>query len=411
MEQIKLNFKKNLSIHVLGIIISLLLFVSCDESRIGQNPIDNMPPSTVTNVQAEAIPGGAKISYTLPKETDISYVICEYLFKNEKKIVRSSIYSNEIIVEGLGEIAPCEFTLYLVDHSENRSLPYNGSFVPLEPPHQTIFKTITIDPDFGGVVIRWTNETKALIGAFLFAMNDDGEWVERDLVFSSVENEKRSIRGYNTNERLFGISLVDRFGNTTDTLIMSAIPLYEKELDKKKFKDGHLLGDNFTSHNSRPISNIWDGNLSVIWHTVPDAGFTPPQTFTIDLGIKAKLSRFMLWNRSETYYYGQHNPRYFEVWATDVLSHDISDPYWRGTEWKNEWVMLGDFEVVKPSGLPLGQVTDEDRAVQDAGFEFIFESGVGEMRYVRFVVKETWARTAALHIREVSFFGDDGIRE
>ncbi|WP_080905467.1 DUF5000 domain-containing lipoprotein [Parabacteroides sp. Marseille-P3160] len=411
MRQIALKLGERFLLRYIAGIIMVILITSCDEDRVGQNPIDSIPPSSITHVQTEALPGGGKIYYDLPKETDISYVICEYMFKGEKKIVRSSIYNNYLIVEGLGEIAPCEFTLYLVDHSENRSEPYVGSFTPLEPPYQSIFKTITMEPSFGGVIIRWQNETNALIGAFLYAMGDSGQWEERDLVFSSVEEEKRAIRGYDTKERLFGVSLLDRFGNTTDTLILPAIPLYEKELDKKKFKDGHLLGDNTTSHNGRPIQNIWDGSLTVLWHTVPDAGFTPPQTFTIDLGVEAQLSRFMLWSRGESYYYNQHNLRYFEVWGAKELSHDINDTYWSGTEWQNEWVKLGDFEVIKPSGLPLGQVTDEDKAAQDAGFEFTFEQGVGEIRYVRFVVKETWARTAAMHINEVSFFGDDGIRD
>ncbi len=401
----------NLSTSIIFIASIFIFIISCNEDRIGQNPIDDIAPTSVTNVQITALPGGAKISYDLPNETDISYVMCEYMFKSKKKISRSSIYTNYVIIEGLEEIVPCEFTLYLVDHSENKSEPYVGSFTPLEPPYQSIFKTITIEPDFGGVVIRWHNENNVLIGAFLYAMNDNGEWEEKDLIFSTVQEGKCSIRGYNTEERLFGVSLLDRFGNTSDTLIVSAIPLYEKELDKKKFKDAHLLGDNTTSHNNRPIENIWDGDLSVIWHTVPDAGFTPPQTFTIDLGVKAKLSRFILWNRGESYYYGQHNPRYFEVWGASELSRDRDDAYWKGNEWKKEWVLLGDFEVIKPSGLPLGQVTEEDKAAQDAGFEFIFESGVGEIQYVRFVVKETWARTAALHINEVSFFGDDGNRE
>src|SRR5690606_1585241 len=145
-------------------------------------------------------------------------------------------------------------------------------FVPLEAPFKTVFKTITVEPDFGGVVIRWVNETKALIGAFLYAMNDEGEWEEYDLVYSSVAEERRSIRGYNTDERKFGVSLIDRFVNTTDTLVVNTVPLFEKLLDKRKFKDGHLMGDNYTSHTSRPISNIWDGSIDVIWHTVPDGG-------------------------------------------------------------------------------------------------------------------------------------------
>lgn len=393
---------------IVGIITLFLVLVSsCSEDRVGQNPTDNTPPERISHVQIEPLPGGAKISYDLPKNTDISYVRCDYLFKGEKKEARSSIYNNYVLVEGLGEIEPCEFSLYLVDHSENQSEPYTDSFTPLEPPYQTIFKTISMEPDFGGVTIRWKNENKAIIGAFLLAVNDEGEWDEYDLVFSALKDDKHSIRGYNTDKRLFGVSLVDQFGNTTDTLKFSAIPLYEKELDKKKFKEGYLNGDNNSVNGSRPLKNIWDGNLSVIWHTNANAGFTPPQTFTIDLGVNAQLSRFLLYNRYD-FSYAQHNPRFFEIWGTKDFSHDVHDEFWKGEAWKDEWTLLGDYEVVKPSGLPLGQVTEEDKAAEKAGFEFMFESGAGEFRYLRFVVKETWARTSALHINEVTIFGDDG---
>lgn len=409
MKQNIIKLRKLSSCVFLAIILTLAS--SCDEDRVGQNPVDNVPPEGIKNVQIEALAGGAKIIYDLPNEVDISYVICEYMFKGETKVVRSSIYSNFIIVEGLPDIAPCKFTLYLIDHSENKSQPYTGLFTPLEPPHITISKTVTMEPDFGGVVIRWNNISNTLIGAFLYAMNDNGEWEETDLVFSTITEEKRSIRGYNTDERQFGVCIIDRFGNTSDTIVVTAIPLYEKQLDKKKFKDGHLLGDNITSSNARTIENIWDGTLDIIWHTSATASLTPPQYFTIDLGVNAQLSRMMLWNRQDGYNFSQHNVRFFEVWGTTELTHGINDSYWTGNNWKDNWVMLGDFEQIKPSGLPPGQNTDEDIAATNAGSEFIFELGVGEMRYLRFIVKETWGRTAALHIAEVSIFGDDGIRE
>lgn len=169
------------------------------------------------------------------------------------------------------------------------------------------------------------------------------------------------------------------------------------------------MGDNYTSHTSRPISNIWDGSIDVIWHTVPDGGFTPPQTFTIDMGVQAKLSRMMLWNRQDGFIFNQHNLRYFEVWGTNELTHGINDPHWTSDAWKDDWVLIGDFEQIKPSGLPLGQTNADDAAATIAGSEFVFEPGVGEVRYLRFVVKETWARTAAIHIAEVSIYGDDGL--
>ncbi|MFA6702687.1 MAG: DUF5000 domain-containing lipoprotein, partial [Dysgonamonadaceae bacterium] len=109
--------------------------------------------------------------------------------------------------------------------------------------------------------------------------------------------------------------------------------------------------------------------------------------------------------------FSQHNVHLFEVWGAKELSRDRNNSYWLGNEWKDEWVLLGDFEQIKPSGLPLGQSNADDVAATVAGSEFIFESGVDKIRYIRFVVKETWARTAAMHIAEVTIFGDDGIRD
>lgn len=413
MKKMILNRQKFLFVFKVIGVMAIMCFgaISCGDDRVGQNPVDNVPPSPISQVSVQALPGGAKISYKLPNDKDISYVRCEYMFNGEKKEVRSSVYNNGLVVNGLSDVKPCNFTIYLVDHSENQSEPYSGSFTPLEPPYKMIFKTISMQPDFGGVTIRWKNENKVLIGAFLLAQNDIGEWEEYDLVYSSKEEDKQSIRGYNTDKRRFGVTLVDEFGNRSDTIVYTTIPIYEKELDKKKFKDGYLNGDNNSVSNGRSLSNIWDGDRNKIWHTDASSSFTIPQYFTIDLGVEAELSRFVLFNRTD-FSYKQHNPRYFEVWGTRELENpDHNDEYWKNGPWRDNWVLLGDFEVVKPSGLPLGQETEEDKVAEKNGFEFMFESSVGKIRYLRFVVKETWARTTALHINEVDIFGNDGYVE
>lgn len=395
-------------------IISLLILLtvsSCKEEMIGQPATDGTPPSSVSNIEVQATPGGAIITYDLPNEDDISYVLCEYINnKGEKKVARSSVYQNSLIVEGLVEVTPVDFSLFLVDHSENKSQATKGAFTPMEPNFATAFETIEYAPDFGGVIFNWKNVNNDVLGFFLYALNDDGTWKENDLSFSTKSLDKRSIRGYDAVDRKFGIQVMDRFGNKTDTMIINAVPLYEKILDKKKFSDGYLLGDNNTNHGNRPLSNIWDGDVNKIWHTVPTAPYSMPETFTIDLGVNALLSRMVLWNRLD-YSYAQHNPRYFEVWGSNTLSHDRLDDYWKTDAWKDEWTLLGDFEEIKPSGLPYGQKTNEDVAAERAGFEFIFEPGVGKMRYLRFVVKETWQKTQAIHFGELSIFGDDGIKE
>jgi hypothetical protein len=71
--------------------------------------------------------------------------------------------------------------------------------------------------------------------------------------------------------------------------------------------------------------------------------------------------------------------------------------------------MFGDFEIVKPSGLPMGTISDEDKSVANAGHEFYMP--ITSVRYLRFVVKSTWVgdKDNAITIHEISFYGNDGI--
>ena len=126
-------------------IMTLLIvsITSCDEEKIGQTPTDNIPPQPISNVSVESLPGGAKISYELPQETDISYVKGEYLFQGERRITRASVYNNYMIIEGLGNTNPVDITLYTVDHSENTSTPVKASFTPGIPPIHDIFTSMS----------------------------------------------------------------------------------------------------------------------------------------------------------------------------------------------------------------------------------------------------------------------------
>ena len=400
------------------LVMFFVLAVSCKEDRIGQTPTDGTSPSSITDVRIEATPGGAVITYKLPNESDISYVYCEYKSKGETHSERSSVYSNKVEIMGLPDMSPRDFTLYLVDHSENRSVAYTGSFTPLEPPYQTIFKSLTAQADFGGITAFWENETKALIGAYMLVRGDHGEWENYDLAFSTLATDKRSIRGYNTDERDFGLVLKDRWENYSDTFVYRTKPIYEEELNKKKFTDAAFNGDNNTTYNSRPVTHVWNGINSNategLWHSIPgDARGVPPQTFTIDMGVEADLSRMMLFNRTD-FSYNQHNPRLFKVWGMLNPPANRNDTYWdprSGNPWREDMILLGDFEVVKPSGSPRGTQTAEDTAAEAAGFEFIFESGVGKIRYLRFEITETFGNTAALHIQEITIYGNDGIDE
>jgi hypothetical protein len=388
-----------------------LWIMSCSEDKVGQPPKDSIPPSPVFNVQIEELPGGAMLMYELPNEPDISYVKGEFLFQGEKRVVRSSIYSNYLIVEGLGSVEPVEISLYLVDHSENVSEPVSRTFTPRRPPIESILESMELVADFSGCNVAWENPLGIEIGVFFFAADDEGALEEVDVLFTPAMKYNYTMRKkegqFGTDERLFAVTIMDKWGNTSDTVQAIITPFLEKQIDKTRFLEVGLPYDNTTVNNNRPLRNTWDGNTGSIWHTVAGAITVSPQFFTIDLGIEAKLSRFMLWNRGESYYYNQHNPQFFEVWGTKELKTGEPEEYWY-EDWKNDWELLGDYEVVKPSGSPLGTVTADDRAIADAGFQFPFPLSGEAARYVRFVVKQTFMNTLALHIAEITFFGSDG---
>jgi hypothetical protein len=381
--------------------------LSCSELPTGQIPTDNIPPSPVTNVKIEPTYGGAHVTYTLPHEEDISYVKCEFVYNGKLRVVRSSIYKNYLDVDGIGDPEEIELKISVVDHSENSSAVHVEKFMPLDSPMKAVLNSFRIEPAFGGVKVSWENPVKMMVGISFLAANDYGEMELKDMIFSSLSTGSKSLRGFDTDRRIFALSITDKYGNVSDTFKLKIEPLYEAILDKKKFTDAHLQGDNFSVSNGRPIQNIWDDNLNVIWHTLADAGYSIPQYFSVDLGMTAQLTRVVVYNRSD-YYYAQHNLRRFDIWGTDVLANaNIEDPYYNNDSWKADWKLLAECEIIKPSGSSSGTNTPEDLAAHNAGFEFELTQNVAKMRYIRFVVHETWARTPALHISEISVFGDD----
>jgi hypothetical protein len=387
--------------------------VSCTEPPMGQTSVDNVPPPPVENMDIEPLPGGGKVTYDLPSnEKDISYVKCEYTYKGEKWVVHSSIYNNYLVIEGLGSIDPITATVYVVDHSENVSQGLSKTFTPEAPPWETIFASVKISPIFGGVAITWTNETMTEIGVTVFAEDSTGVMQEGQTKFSRDLHGELSFRGYDSVECRFAVQITDKWGNVSSIKDTVVTPLFERLLDKKKFQEVALPGDNTSIGYNSPIVRFWDDNDGTIWHTLEGAFMPFPMYITIDLGVTVKFSRMTLRARNN-YYYHNHTFRTFEVWGAKDYKHDMPAEYWTGDEWKNDgdWEMLGDYEIKRPSGLtdPSGNPGGEDSALGQAGFPFNVPIDKEPLRYIRFVIKSTWS-SGALHMAEVYFYGDDGTR-
>ena len=65
---------------------------------------DGIKPGVVTNVQVTNLPGAASITYTLPKDADLQYVLAEYSINSTTtRQAKTSRYSDTIQVDGFNK--------------------------------------------------------------------------------------------------------------------------------------------------------------------------------------------------------------------------------------------------------------------------------------------------------------------
>jgi hypothetical protein len=381
---------------------------SCQELPHIQTPTDNTPPPPLTDVKAESLPGGAKITYKLPDgDNDISYVKAEYIYKDEKRIERTSIYCDSLKIEGLNSIEPLSVNVYVVDHSQNVSAPVSVSFTPDTPPIETIFNSVNLVSDFGGIKVLWTNQTATEIGITVFVEDSLGNMQETDTRFSRDVEGELVFRGFDPIEVRVAIRITDKWGNISELKEIVITPLFEKAIDKTKFAAANLPGDIGTPANF-PFNRLFDGDISGTSIWVSETAEAFPIYTSLDLGTTAKLSRFRLWGQPR-FWYSNVGFRVFEVWGANEVKRNEPDSYWSSGDWKNDWVKLNDYEVRRPSGGmdPIGSPTGEDLEAAQNGWEFLVPFEKPPCRYIRFIVHTVWSSGMILCMAEVSFWGDD----
>jgi hypothetical protein len=397
--------KLNIIIQIVAVAGSLTM--SCTELPHTQTPIDNVPPAALSNVQVESLPGGAKFTYEVPNEKDISYVKAEYTYKGEKKTVRASIYNNSLIIEGFGSVEPVDVTLYVVDHSDNISEGIAKTFTPDTPPIETVFQSVKILPSFGGIVVTWLNELATEIGITVFSEDEKGIMREGDTRYSKETKGEITFRGFDSSEeKHFAVRITDKWGNVSEIKDGRVTPLVERELDKKLWSAMEFPGDNTSANAGRVFSNCWDGSKTVIWNT--GGGAFVPTYLTIDCGVEIRFSRMVFFARIEFEYYTS-TWKQIELWGAKDYKRDQPVEYWTGNEWKTDgtWEHLGDFEFLRPSGetVPVRPATGIDLEYAQKGFEFNVPLEKEPLRYVRIVVTEVIGNSSTQEMAEFYFYG------
>ncbi len=378
------------------------LTLSCSEDDLNQHsPIEKggPKPANVTGVKVENKSGAAVITYQLPDDPNLQYVLAEYETNKVQREAKTSRYNDTLYVDGFHKEGEYDITLYTVSKSEVKSDPLNVKVHPTTPAYRNVAGTIQLMDDFGGVNVLFDNPEQAKIALVVVTKDANGDLIPVESFYTQNQTGNFSVRGYDTTPRTFGVYVKDRWNNYSDTLFQEITPMFETRLDKTKYRPYVLPLDQGPGW-GWVMTNFWDNNLGTGFHTL-QGGEPRPHRFTFDLGVTAKLSRFKLLQRTGDYLYMHGNPKEFVLYGSDVAPNPSGS--WEG------WTTLLHCHSIKPSGLPTGQNTEDDRlhamGTDGLGEEFIFPLSAPPVRYIRMEIVKNWGNTDFFHAMEITFWG------
>lgn len=391
-------------------VLSLLLFCSCeDNSEVSYGGVwdsDPLDKFTVTPIN-----GGAKIEYNIPKDPDILYIMAEYERNGRVFTEKSSVHKNYLYIEGFHSVDRVLVTLYKVDKKERRSEPLNIEFEPLESVVNIAEKSLTMRPDFGGIVASWLNPQVTELGVRLMVRDtlDLDNLTTHEVYYSTLENEVHAFRGFESVENIFAICFEDKWGNVSDTISLTTTPFFETMINKPWFDMRSTIPyDNISMYNNLPIEKMWDGIVNTGFNGYRSNPGSSGISFTFDLGKIVKISRIVQHSYHNNTPYGHSNINEVEVWATDKLDYNKlpNTSYWLDetsviegrihsvnpeTEipsltFKDEWEYLGWFSQPRYD-LMVPRDTQAERDLAENGFEWEIPSEAKPVRYIRVFVR------------------------
>lgn len=395
--------------------LGLTTFLSCNQESdiIGQTSLDSVAPGIITNATVKNGPGSAKVSYVLPADADVSYVKATY--KVNDKVTRTAIasyYNNELLLEGFGEVKPYTVTIVTVDQSRNESAPVEVVVNPEMAPVQVARQSLIVVKDFGGINIQWLNPDKKNLNIEVDVndLKNNGFFVQNNVIYSAEAVGNVNVRGFAPVVRTFRITIVDRWGNRSEPFLIEIIPFEEIKIDLTKIATPTI---NFAALTTNPIPMLYDGILPTTPNTgnglIANSPWTLPggpavirPQVTMDFGKKVKLSRMLQWQRNQTnqnYLYNHLNTKTFKVYGSNTApSADVND--------YTGWILIQDGEIVKPSGLPLGQLSTADTQQAAAGHLMNFSIDTPAYRYFRYELTNNWSGNLRFQVAELQIFGN-----
>lgn len=404
------------------VLLCIATVFSCEEDKMSSLITDDgiaPGPVVVDASSVENLAGASKITYNLPDDEDLLYVVAEYQRGANEEIssVKSSVFNSSLTVEGFSEASEYNVTLYAVDQSGNKSVGASVVINPEEPPYKSVCGTLTYAPDYGGIRLKWENPEEGDVTIEIYSENESGGLIFKDAVYSSAQDGERLVLGLEAVETNFVFIIRDRFNNKCGQIKATITPLYIELFDRVNYQAVYQTHDTPSDY-GWILPRVYDGTKGDNgYHSPPNwkdpDGVLPeyidwsyngvpitPAMITLDIGSISQVYRFKFWPRLGNYMYRHGNPWLFDLWGSDHLNADGSFDGWT--------LLLEDAMVIKPSGQPDNDNTAEDIEAAEAGFNFDISPDMPKVRYIRFVQKVAQNRTnSLLHISEMEFYGDN----
>ena len=387
----------------------VLAWTGCKKQDInGLIEHNGTAPGIVTDVHVTNKNGAAIITYTPPVDKDLLYIKAVYtLSSGEIRTVKSSYYSNQVMVDGFNDTLKHEIKLYSVNRSEVASEPLSVEVQPLVSPIEIAYRNLSVTATAGGVRVKSLNPFRSdLVIVPLIDSLGNGKWEPLNNIYTSDSLIATSIRGLTPVEKKFAFYIRDRWLNRTDTLFANLTPKKEILLDKSKFSVFQCDNDAKYSYGT---------HLDLMWNNNPDPNQWPCVNTDISSGVPAvitwaigdkpiKLTRFNLLTRQQNNadgsptYFADGSPKLFEVYGSNNPSHS--------GDW-SEWTKILTCQVIKPSGLPLGQGTNADVIAGRAGFSFDFGEDTPPYKYLRIKCLQNWMGSYFIVIEQINIWGTE----
>src|SRR5690606_29878630 len=139
------------------------------------------------------------------------YVKAIYQLPNGSiRTTKSSYYTNQLTVDGFSEPGQYQVKVYAVNRSETESEPVEVTVNPLESPIWDIFRSMSVQPSFGGIQVTAENTERANIAILVMEKNEYGEWVaDPNSIYTSTHMITHKMRGMDTLARDFAFVVRD----------------------------------------------------------------------------------------------------------------------------------------------------------------------------------------------------------